>query len=98
MYRRFPEPGSFSGWVSLFDKLQNNSYTASGPLAFLPSWHLPVDVADQSHEPLYLTSTGALEAFMLGVQLRQNYGLTSPSDNFTVWYDLGFQRISLRQL
>jgi acid phosphatase len=80
---RFPEPGSFNGWLNLFDKLQNATYNATGSLTFLPSWTPPVD--DVPHEPLFLTSHGAAEAFKLGAQLRGRYKLTSGGDNFTVW-------------
>ena len=80
---RFPEPGSFSGWQTLFNKLQNASYTASGPLAFLPSWVPPVD--DVPHEPLFLSATGSSEAFQLGAELRMRYNLTRGGSNFTVW-------------
>src|ERR1700683_1490475 len=85
--RRYPEPGgSFDGWESLFAKFQNSSYTASGPLAFIPSWTPAVDVPN--NEPLFLTTTGAREAFNLGVDLRQRYGFTPGGENFTVWYAL----------
>ncbi|KAG5352795.1 hypothetical protein C0989_000457 [Termitomyces sp. Mn162] len=80
---RYPEPGSFSGWQSLFAKFQNATYTAKGPLAFIPSWVPPVD--DIPHQPLFLSSTGAREAFTLGVDLRKRYGLTKGGDNITVW-------------
>jgi len=81
---RYPEPGSFAGWQTLFTKFQNSSYTARGPLSFIPAWTPPVD--DQPHQPLYLTSTGAREAFDLGVELRKRYRLTPGGANFTVWY------------
>ncbi|KAI0826714.1 phosphoglycerate mutase-like protein [Trametes gibbosa] len=87
---RYPEPGSFAGWQTLFEKLQNATYTARGPLAFLPSWVPPVD--DVPHQPLYLTSTGAGEAFHLGVDLRKRYRFTPGGDNFTVWA-AGQQRV-----
>ncbi|KAJ6597247.1 phosphoglycerate mutase-like protein [Mycena vulgaris] len=80
---RYPEPGSFGGWQGLFAKFQNTSYTAKGPLAFIPSWVPPVD--DIPHEPLFLSSTGALEAFSLGVDLRKRYKFTKGGDNITVW-------------
>ncbi|KAG5653472.1 hypothetical protein H0H81_000241 [Sphagnurus paluster] len=80
---RYPEPGSFGGWQNLHAKLQNATYTARGPLAFIRSWSPPVD--DAPHQPLYLTSTGAGEAFALGVDLRKRYGFTKGGDNFTVW-------------
>ena len=70
--------------MSLYQKFQNATYTATGPLAFIPSWTVPVDNYD--HEPLYLTSTGAQEAFELGVDLRKRYNFTAGGDNFTVWY------------
>ncbi|KAJ3010023.1 hypothetical protein NUW54_g2610 [Trametes sanguinea] len=87
---RFPEPGSFAGWQALFAKLQNASYTARGPLAFLPSWVPPVD--DIPHEPLFLSSTGANEAFSLGAQLRKRYRFAPGGDNLTVWA-AGQQRV-----
>ncbi|RDX54432.1 phosphoglycerate mutase-like protein [Lentinus brumalis] len=87
---RFPEPGSFTGWQSLFAKLQNATYTAKGPLAFLPSWVPPID--DGPHQPLFLSSTGSKEAFDLGVDLRKRYRLTKGGDNFTVW-SAGQQRV-----
>lgn len=80
---RYPEPGSFTGWQALFAKFQNNTFTASGPLSFIKSWVPPID--DIPHEPLFLTSTGAGEAFSLGVQLRKKYGFTKGGDNMTVW-------------
>ena len=80
---RFPEPGSFAGWQALFTKLQNTTYTAQGPLAFLPFWVPPID--DVPHEPLFLSSTGAREAFDLGAELRKRYRFTKGGDNFTVW-------------
>ncbi|KAJ7172166.1 phosphoglycerate mutase-like protein [Mycena filopes] len=80
---RYPEPGSFTGWQALFTKFQNNSYTAKGPLAFIPSWVPPVD--DVPHEPLFLSSTGALEAFSLGVDLRKRYQFTKGGENITIW-------------
>lgn len=83
-HRRFPEPGSFAGWQGLFAKLQNATYTANGSLAFSPSWVPPVD--DIPHQPLFLSSTGAREAFDLGVELRKRYRFTKGGDNFTVWW------------
>ncbi|RDB18642.1 Acid phosphatase PHO1 [Hypsizygus marmoreus] len=82
---RYPEPGSFAGWQALFAKLHNQSqtYTARGPLAFLPQWVPPVD--DIPHEPLFLSATGAGESFMLGVDLRKRYGFTAGGGNLTVW-------------
>ncbi|KAJ7721557.1 phosphoglycerate mutase-like protein [Mycena maculata] len=80
---RYPEPDDFTGWQQLFAKFQNNSYTAEGPLAFIPSWVPPVD--DVPHEPLFLSSTGAREAFSLGVDLRKRYQFTQGGDNITVW-------------
>ncbi|TDL27711.1 phosphoglycerate mutase-like protein [Rickenella mellea] len=80
---RYPEPGSFAGWQALFNKFQGASYTARGPLAFIPSWTPPID--DPPHEPLFLTSTGAGEAFALGVDLRKRYGFTKGGDGLTVW-------------
>ncbi|KAI3613264.1 histidine acid [Moniliophthora roreri] len=80
---RYPEPGSYIGWKILFSKFQNATYTTKGPLSFIPSWELPID--DEPYQPLYLSSTGAGEAFALGVRLRKRYGLTSGGENFTVW-------------
>ncbi|KAI0050834.1 phosphoglycerate mutase-like protein [Auriscalpium vulgare] len=80
---RYPEPGSFASWQSLFSKIQNASFTARGPLSFLPSWVPPVD--DASHEIAFLSATGAAEAFGLGVGLRKRYGFTSGGGNLTVW-------------
>ncbi|KAF9464155.1 phosphoglycerate mutase-like protein [Collybia nuda] len=80
---RYPEPGSFQGWQTLFTKFQNATYTARGPLRFIPSWTPPID--DEPHQPLFLSSTGAKEAFELGVELRNLYGFTKGGDNFTVW-------------
>ncbi|KAJ7510181.1 phosphoglycerate mutase-like protein [Mycena galericulata] len=74
---RYPEPGSFTG-VS-----KQLVYLPQGPLAFIPSWVPPVD--DLPHEPLFLSSTGALEAFSLGVDLRKRYQFTKGGDNITVW-------------
>ncbi|KAH9896773.1 phosphoglycerate mutase-like protein [Cubamyces lactineus] len=87
---RFPEPGSFAGWQALYEKFQNSSYVARGPLAFIPFWTPPVD--DILHQPLYLSSTGARESFDLGVELRKRYGFTSGGDNLTVW-TAGQQRV-----
>ncbi|KAI0366019.1 phosphoglycerate mutase-like protein [Pilatotrama ljubarskyi] len=87
---RFPEPGSFAGWQALFTKLQSATYTAHGPLAFLPSWEPPVD--DIPHQPLFLSATGAREAFDLGVELRKRYRFTPGGSNFTVWA-AGQQRV-----
>ncbi|KAJ6624504.1 phosphoglycerate mutase-like protein [Mycena sp. CBHHK59/15] len=87
---RFPELGSFAGWQALYAKFQNSSYTAEGPLAFIPSWVPPVD--DAPHEPLYLSSTGALEAFSLGVDLRKRYKFTKGGENITIW-SAGQQRV-----
>ncbi|TCD67470.1 hypothetical protein EIP91_012331 [Steccherinum ochraceum] len=80
---RYPEPGSFAGWQQLFAKFQNSSYTARGPLAFIPFWVPPID--DLPHEPLFLDSTGAGDAFALGVRLRKRYGLTPGGANISVW-------------
>ncbi|KAJ3729666.1 histidine phosphatase superfamily [Lentinula raphanica] len=87
---RYPEPGSFTGWQDLFWKIQNATFTAHGPLTFLPFWVPPVDNID--HEPLFLSSTGAREAFDLGVELRKRYAFTSGGQNFTVW-TAGQQRV-----
>ncbi|KAG6856608.1 hypothetical protein H0H87_002563 [Tephrocybe sp. NHM501043] len=80
---RYPEPGSFAGWQALYTKFQNATYTARGPLAFIPSWVPPVD--DVPHQPLFLTSTGAAEAFSLGADLRKRYAFTKGGENMTVW-------------
>ncbi|KAF8878775.1 phosphoglycerate mutase-like protein [Infundibulicybe gibba] len=87
---RYPEPGSFTGWQALFSKIQNATFTARGPLTFLPSWTPPVD--DLPHEPLFLSSTGADESFSLGVKLRELYGFTKGGENLTVW-SAGQQRV-----
>ncbi|CAK5265064.1 unnamed protein product [Mycena citricolor] len=87
---RYPEPGSANYWKTLAAKLKNGTYTVSGPLAFLASWTNPID--DTPHEPLYLSSTGALEAFSLGVQLRKLYKMTPGGSNFTLW-SAGQQRV-----
>ncbi|KAK1236252.1 hypothetical protein PQX77_000514, partial [Marasmius sp. AFHP31] len=79
---RYPEPGSFTGWKNLFSKFQNGTYTARGPLSFIPSWIPPVD--DESHQITFLSSTGASEAFSLGVKLRNRYGMTKGGENMTV--------------
>lgn len=80
---RYPEPGSFIGWQDLFWKIQNATFIAHGPLAFLPTWNLPVDNVD--HQPLFLSSTGAQESFDLGVELRKRYAFTTGGGNFTAW-------------
>ncbi|KZO96059.1 phosphoglycerate mutase-like protein [Calocera viscosa TUFC12733] len=82
---RYPEPGSYTGWVTLYNKLQNSStpYNVTGPLAFLKTWVPPVD--DPAHMPLYLSGVGALESFQLGVQLRNKYKFTPGGGNLTVW-------------
>jgi acid phosphatase len=49
----------------------------------MPSWTPAVDV--MSNEPLYLTTAGSMEAFNLGVELRQRYGFTPGGENLTVW-------------
>lgn len=82
--RRYLEPSSFTGWQLLFTKFQNVSYSATGPLNFIPTWVPPVD--DIPHEPLFLSSTGALESFALGVELCKRYRLIAGGSNFTVWY------------
>ncbi|KAJ3748132.1 phosphoglycerate mutase-like protein [Lentinula detonsa] len=87
---RYPEPSSFTGWQNLFWKIQNATFIAHGPLSFLPSWVLPVDNVD--HEPLFLSSTGAREAFDLGVELRKRYAFTAGGENFTAW-SAGEQRV-----
>ncbi|TCD61551.1 hypothetical protein EIP91_008263 [Steccherinum ochraceum] len=80
---RYPEPGSLTGWQQLFAKFQNSSYLARGPLAFIPSWVPPLD--DIKHETLFLDTTGAGDAFALGVRLRKRYKMTPGGANFTVW-------------
>jgi acid phosphatase len=86
--RRYPEPGSFTGWKNLFTKFQNATFIARGPLAFIPSWIPPID--DEPHQPLFLSSTGGKESFDLGVDLRKLYGMTKGGKNFTVWYNYCF--------
>ncbi|KAF8910892.1 phosphoglycerate mutase-like protein [Mucidula mucida] len=84
---RFPEPGSLSGWQTLYTKIQNASFTAWGPLSFIGSWVVPVDDVDHQSPSsgAYLSGTGAREAFDLGVDLRKRYGFTRGGDNFTAW-------------
>ncbi len=81
---RYPEPGSYTGWQNLYNKFQSHTYSARGPLKFISSWVPPID--DVDHQPLYLSSTGAGEAFALGVDLRKRYHFTPGGDNFTAWY------------
>jgi acid phosphatase len=81
--RRYPEVASFAGWVALHSKFQNSTFTAEGPLAFLPSWQLPLD--DPTNQASFLSVTGAGEAFALGVNLRKRYGLTKGGETFTIW-------------
>ncbi|KAF8878044.1 histidine phosphatase superfamily [Mucidula mucida] len=84
---RFPEPGSLSGWQTLYTKIQNASFTAWGPLSFIGSWVVPVDDVDHQSPSTgaYLSGTGAREAFELGVDLRKRYGFTAGGHNFTAW-------------
>ncbi|KIY43671.1 phosphoglycerate mutase-like protein, partial [Fistulina hepatica ATCC 64428] len=87
---RYPEPDSYTGWEELYWKIQNTTFAATGPLKFLANWSPILD--NTPHQPLYLTATGAGEAFDLGVQLRRGYGFTKGGDNFTVW-SAGEQRV-----
>ncbi|KAK0203001.1 phosphoglycerate mutase-like protein [Desarmillaria ectypa] len=80
---RYPEPGSYTGWQNLYNKFQSHTYSAHGPLKFISSWVPPID--DEGHQPLYLSSTGAGEAFALGVDLRKRYNFTPGGENFTAW-------------
>ncbi|KAF9075328.1 histidine phosphatase superfamily [Rhodocollybia butyracea] len=80
---RYPEASDFTGWQELFWKIQNATFTASGPLAFIPEWVPPVDSAD--NELADLSSTGSQEAFDLGVELRKRYAFTDGGENFTAW-------------
>ncbi|KAF5380005.1 hypothetical protein D9615_006257 [Tricholomella constricta] len=67
---RYPEPGSFARWRNLFGKFQNATYTARGPLAFIPYW-TPPRLERERH--------------CLGVDLRERYQFTKGGANFTVW-------------
>ncbi|KAF8515380.1 phosphoglycerate mutase-like protein [Hysterangium stoloniferum] len=80
---RYPEVGSFAGWVTLHSKLQNATYTAEGPLSFLPSWQLSLD--DPNNQATFLSVTGGSEAFSLGANLRKRYGFTKGGDDMIVW-------------
>jgi acid phosphatase len=86
LHSRYPEPGSYSGWQNLYWKIQNATFTAKDELSFLKDWDLSSMIDDQPHMPLYLTSTGALEAFELGTELRKRYKLTPGGGNLTIWY------------
>jgi hypothetical protein len=41
---------------------------------------------DIDHQPLFLSSSGSLEAFSLGVDLRKRYKFTKGGENITIWY------------
>lgn len=79
---RYPSNGAYNGWVSLYNKLRNATFTAKGPLEFLPTWSPPLD--DPAQQVEMLSGTGTLEAFQLGVQLKF-LKLTKPGTQLTVW-------------
>ncbi|KAK4096433.1 histidine acid phosphatase [Parathielavia hyrcaniae] len=82
---RYPDTGAYNGWVAMQQKFApENGYTASGSLAFLPTWrtvltHPSMQIAMQS-------PTGAKEAFDMGYTLRTRYpDLYTDGEPFIVW-------------
>ncbi|EXJ77554.1 hypothetical protein A1O3_09781 [Capronia epimyces CBS 606.96] len=82
---RFPDPGSYQGWVTLYNKIQAANFTATGSLAFLKSWEpvLKNTTVQMSQESI----TGAKEAYDLGYSMRTRYPDLNYVDGqpFLVW-------------
>ncbi|PQE31175.1 histidine acid phosphatase protein [Rutstroemia sp. NJR-2017a WRK4] len=84
---RFPDSGAYSGWVTLYQKIQASNFTAKGSLSFLKSWE-PV-LTNPTLQIAQESPTGYKEAYDLGYQLRTRYpDLYSYGQPFISWANL----------
>jgi acid phosphatase len=65
---RFPDSGAYAQWTTLYAKIQNATFTASGSMEFLDSWK-PV-LTNSALQIAQESPTGYKEAYDLGYQLR----------------------------
>jgi hypothetical protein len=65
---RFPDSGAYAQWTTLYAKIQNATFTASGSMEFLHDWQ-PV-LTNSALQIAQESPTGYKEAYDLGYQLR----------------------------
>ncbi|KAF8994096.1 multiple inositol polyphosphate phosphatase [Cyathus striatus] len=81
---RYPDPGAWSEWNTLYDKIQAAEFTSHGSLSFLKSWK-PV-LQHPSDDIAQLSITGYKELYDMGTTLRFRYpNLYVPNTWFNVW-------------
>ncbi|KAK4099830.1 histidine acid phosphatase [Parathielavia hyrcaniae] len=68
---RYQDTGAYNGWVAMQQYAPENGYTASGSLAFLPTWRTVL--TNPSMQIAMQSPTGAKEAFDMGYTLRTRY-------------------------
>ncbi|KAH8151809.1 uncharacterized protein LAJ45_03800 [Morchella importuna] len=80
---RYPDPGAYKEWQTLYAKLQSSTFTASTPLTFLPTWSPP---ALSSSQIAQVSTTGYQELHTLGTTLRFRYpSFYTYNTPFTLW-------------
>ncbi|KAE8357053.1 histidine phosphatase superfamily [Aspergillus coremiiformis] len=81
---RYPDPGAYNQWKSLYEAFQSAEYRATGSLSFLPEWSPVLRYPDQ--QIAQVSITGYKELYNLGADLRFRYP-TFYKDNtpFLLW-------------
>ncbi|KIW56530.1 hypothetical protein PV05_05187 [Exophiala xenobiotica] len=81
---RYPDPGSYSTWTTLQSKIQNSSFEAHGPLAFIKDWE-PV-LQHPTAEVSQISVGGYRELYDMGTTYRWRYShLYADNNPFIVW-------------
>ncbi|KAK0382830.1 hypothetical protein NLU13_9925 [Sarocladium strictum] len=81
---RYPDSGAYAVWVAMAEKFKENTYNATGPLAFIHDWTPPL--SNPAIEIAQESKTGYKELFGLGYTLRLRYpDLYQEGDPFFIW-------------
>ena len=68
---RHPDPSAYQEWMTLYNKIQNSTFVASGPLSFLANWKTVL--TNPSVQLSTESITGYRETFDLATSLRIRY-------------------------
>ncbi|OBT65129.1 hypothetical protein VE03_04756 [Pseudogymnoascus sp. 23342-1-I1] len=85
---RYPDPGSYSGWVALQSKIQSApSFKAHGPLSFISTWKPALRNPDLELSQISLG--GYKELYDMGYTYRTRYPqLYSENQTFVAWANM----------
>jgi len=81
---RYPDPGAYNIWTTLYSKIPNATFTASGVLDFIQNWRPALTNPAQQLQQVSIG--GWRELMEMGTTLRWRYPtMYTDNTNFTLW-------------